>query len=178
ALAPRGLPGAAARSRDGLARGFTFLELLVVMGVMAVFFGLGIGYLLNIGRSAQSMQAASKITEGASRCQNLSAGGARATLEIRTRKNAAGDEELVAFTAVQRPILTSNFEPAPKDHPELEWFVNAAGSPDNAKPVGAAKLEDAGDGRNAVTLGRGGYVDFGTRPGFAVTDGVLVDCWV
>src|SRR5207247_1451295 len=23
-----------------------------------------------------------------------------------------------------------------------------------------------------------GYVDFGTRPGFAVTDGVLVDCWV
>ena len=63
ALALRGLPGAAAaRSRDGLARGFTFLELLVVMGVMAVFFGLGIGYLLNIGRSAQSMQAASKIT--------------------------------------------------------------------------------------------------------------------
>ena len=61
ALPLRGLPGAAAaRFRDGLARGFTFLELLVVMGVMAVFFGLGIGYLLNIGRSAQSMQAASK----------------------------------------------------------------------------------------------------------------------
>src|SRR5207247_9016337 len=131
------------------------------------------------GRSAQSMQAASKITEGASRCQNLSAGGARATLEIRTRKNASGSEELIAFTAVQRPILTSNFEPPLKDHPELDWFVNAAGSPDSAKPVGGVRLDsDAGDGRNAVTLARGGYVDFGTRPGFAVTDGVLVDCWV
>ena len=60
ALAPRGLPGAAAaRSRDGLARGFTFLELLVVMGVMAVFFGLAFSWISAlIGMSVRDPEAA------------------------------------------------------------------------------------------------------------------------
>ena len=42
--------------------------------------------------------------------------------------------------------------------------------------MGSVKLED--DGRSAAVFGRGGYLDMGTRPGFAVTDGLLVDCWV
>ena len=168
-------PSAPLRSSRSARLGYTFLELLVVMGVMAVIFGFGIGYLTNVGRAAQAQQAASKITESASRCQNLSAGGRRATLELRERMGANGEMELVVYTAVQRPVLTANFEPAPKDHPELDWFVNS-GSPDNARPVGQVHLED--DGRTAAALSRGGYVDFGTRPGFAVTDGVFVDCWV
>lgn len=153
--------------------GFTFLELLVVMGLMAVLMGLTIGWLTNVGRSARSQQAAWMLTETAFRCQNASAGGKRASMDLRMRKDENGDERLTVTASVERPILTANFEPPPKDHPELDWFVSADGGPDWAKPVGNVKLED--DGRSGVALARGGHVDFGTRSGFAVTDGLAVD---
>ena len=158
--------------------GFTFLELLVVMGVLAVMMGLGIGYLMNVGRSAQSMQAAAALVSAGSRCQNLSAGGKRATLQLRSRAGADGEERLELFTAVERPILTANFEAAPKDRPELDGFTNAAGTPGTSKVVGNAKTDEDGKSGSALALVRGSYVDFGTRAGFAVTDGVSVDLWV
>ena len=157
--------------------GFTFLELLVVMGMLAVLMGLSVGYLMNVGRSAQSMQAATALVSAGSRCQNLSAGGKRATLQVRTRTAPDGEERLTLFTAVERPILTANFEAAPKDRPELDGFTNAAGSPGASKLVGNAKVDEDGKSGSAIALGRGSYVDFGTRSGFAVTDGVSIDLW-
>src|SRR5205085_2681671 len=92
----RRLPDAPARSRARAATrasrfggtreaAFTFLELLIVMGVLAMLMGLTIGWLGNIGRSARSAQAAAILTESAFRCQNASAGGRRSTLELRMR---------------------------------------------------------------------------------------------
>jgi prepilin-type N-terminal cleavage/methylation domain-containing protein len=158
--------------------GFTFLELLVVMGVLAVMMGLGIGYLTNVGRSAQGMQAASLLTAAGNRCQNNSAGGKRATMHLRERRSPEGDPYVELFTAVERPILTANFEASPKDRPEMDWFTNAAGTPGNARVVGNAKIDEDGKSGSAATLARGSYVDFGTRSGFAVTDGVSIDLWV
>jgi hypothetical protein len=146
------------------------------MGAIAVMMGMGIGWLSSIGRSSRTAQAAAILSESAFRCQNASAGGKRATLEIRRRRDHEGTERVTAFVSAQRHVLTANFEPAPPDHPELDWFVNAAGGPDWAKPQGDVKLVD--DGRTAAQVGRGGWVDFGTRPGFAVTDGVEVEAWV
>jgi prepilin-type N-terminal cleavage/methylation domain-containing protein len=157
--------------------GFTFLELLVVMALVAMLLGLTIGWLGNIGRTARSAQAASIVTETAFRCQNMSAGGRRATMELRVAKDADGNERLVCRAAAQRPILTANFEPPPRDKPELDWFVSAAGDPDTARPVGNVRLVDE-DGKTAVALQRGGHVEFGARSGFAVTDGMGVDVLV
>jgi prepilin-type N-terminal cleavage/methylation domain-containing protein len=159
--------------RAGGPAGFTFLELLIVMALVAMLMGVALGWITSIGRSARSAQAASVLSETAFRCQNASAGGRRATLELRRRTDAEGNAFLVAVASVQRPILTANFEPPPKDRPDMDWFVSAGGGPDWAKPQGNVKLaEDEG---TAVALSRGGWVDFGTRAAFAVTDGVGVD---
>ena len=50
-------PAPVRRSRARSSRGFTFLELLVVMGAMAVLMGLTVGYLGSIGSATQLDQA-------------------------------------------------------------------------------------------------------------------------
>ena len=157
--------------------GFTFLEILVVMAVAAVLLGLGVGFLVNVGKTTLTQQAAAILSESGQRCLNMSAGSKRATLVIRkVRKKETGDEVLQIQTAVQRTVLTSNFEIAPDNRPDLEWFVYANG-PEAAKPVGKVRLEPMGQEGSAALL-EGGYVDFGARSAFAMTDGLEVECWI
>lgn len=158
--------------------GFTFLEILVVMSLMAVLLGLGIGFIFGVGKKALAMQAASILSEAGSRCQNMSAGGRRATLDVR-RVNRDGDERIVVTTAVLRTVLTANFSVAPKDSPGLEWYASAAGEPMLATPGGSVSIEPDGQSGGAVKFSGGnGTVDFGSRSGFAMTDGVDVSLWV
>jgi prepilin-type N-terminal cleavage/methylation domain-containing protein len=165
------------RARTGREPGFTFLEILVVMGIAAVLLGLGVGFLRSVGRSSLSQQAAAILAESAQRCLNESAGGGRAVLELRTAKDAQGEDRIEVRTAVQRAVLSANFETAPTDRPDIEWFVYANG-PELAKPTGPAKLVPDGHDGGAVSLEPGAFVEFGERSAFAMTDGMEVDLWV
>gem|GEM_PF-3533893 len=159
----------AARLARG-ARGFTFLEILIVMAIVAVLLGLGIGFLTSAGRVGLAQQAAEIVAESGRRCLNMSAGGKRATLEIRTI-DVDGDKRLEVQTAVQRVVLTSNFELQP------EWLVNA-NEPSIAKTTGAVRLEPAGKSGACAVFTSGSSVEYGSRSAFAMTDGVEVDAWV
>ena len=164
------------RTRGG--RGFTFLEILVVMGMMAVLLGLGVGFIFGVGKKAIAMQAASILSESGSRCQNMSAGGKRASLDLR-RVKVDGNDRLVVMTSVSRIILTANFSMAPKEQPGAEWYVNAAGGPDLARPSGSVSIDPDGQSGGAAKFSGGNAsVDFGSRSGFAMTDGVDIEFWV
>ncbi len=170
---PRALPTARAR-----AAGFTFLEILTVMGIMAVLLGMGVGFITGVGKSARSFQAASIVGEGGLRCQNMSAGGRRATLDIRRQKDAEGTERLMVSTAVQRSVLSAAFEAAPPDRPGQEWFVAISGSGELATPGGDVQIVPSEKSGSAVRLGPNGWVDFGTRSAFSMTDGMRASLWI
>lgn len=151
-------------------RGFTFLEIIIVMAIAAMMLGLGIGFLTNAGRATLAQQAAEIVAESGRRCLNMSAGGRRATLELRTVE-VDGDKRLEVQTAVQRTVLTSNFELDP------EWLVNA-NEPAVAKTTGAVRLEPAGKAGACAVFAAGATVEYGARSAFAMTDGVEVEAWV
>jgi hypothetical protein len=157
--------------------GYTFLELLIVMGLLAVLVGLGVGFIGNLGRSARTAQAAAIVVEAGAHCQNLSAGTRRATLEIR-EDATGGVERILVVTGVQRPVLTANFEAGRKGQPETEWLISAGGGPDAARPNGDVKVTDEGHTGRAAVFAKSGWLDFGTRAAFAVTHGLEVDVQV
>jgi hypothetical protein len=148
------------------------------MGLLAVLVGLGVGFIGNVGRSARTAQAAAILVEAGARCQNLSAGTRRATLEVRKEPRPQGGERVMVVTGVQRPVLTANFEAARKGQPESEWLISAGGGPDVAKPSGDVRVSDDGHAGRAALFTRSGWIDFGRRSAFAVTHGLEVDVQV
>lgn len=157
-------------TRPAQAAAFTFLEILVVMAIAAVLLGLGIGFLTNVGRAGLAQQAAEVVAESGRRCLNMSAGGRRATLELR-RVDVEGEPRLEVQTAVQRTVLTSNFEQDP------EFFVNA-NEPSVASVTGNVRTDPSGKDGACAMFGSGSVLDYGTRSAFAMTDGVEVAAWV
>jgi hypothetical protein len=140
------------------------------MGLLALFAGMGVGFLQNIGRSSRAYQAASILAESGFECRNRSIGGRHATLTLANEADADGNERLVLSQSVQRPVLTAHFETP-------DWFVNAAG-PAAATPEGAVTLDPDGKSGSCVVVGQGGLLDFGSHPAFAPTDGVEIGVWV
>jgi prepilin-type N-terminal cleavage/methylation domain-containing protein len=160
-------PAALPRRGGGAAGGFTFIELLVVMSMMAVIMGLGIGFLMRVGKSATVQQAATILAEAGFECLNRSAGGRRATLVLSREADEEGVERIVVTQSVQRPALTMNFEDA-------DWTFAAAG-PATAKTQGSVRLDEAGWSGSCATFSKNGLMDFGIQAIYAPTDGVEID---
>jgi prepilin-type N-terminal cleavage/methylation domain-containing protein len=97
--------GAGTTPSRGSRRGFTFLELLIVMGLVAMLVGLTIGWLGNVGRTARAAQAAAIVTETAFRCQNASAGGGGGARALPLPHAAAGHPPRPGFRAGHPPLL-------------------------------------------------------------------------
>lgn len=163
-------PSPADRTRARGAGGFTFMEIVIVMALAAMLLGIGIGFLTNAGRATVAQQAAEIVAESGRRCLNTSAGGKRATLDLRT-VDVDGDKRIEVQTSVQRTVLTSNFELEP------EWLVNA-NEPSIAKTTGAVRLDPAGKSGACAVFVSGSSVEYGSRSAFTMTDGVEVECWV
>ncbi len=158
----------AAPARGGA--GFTFIEIIVVMGIMAMLLGLALGFLRNVGRAALAQQAAWNVGESGMRCQNSSAGNRTATFLLEEQDDGDGFRRLVIRNSLQTPILTANFEAAAPGSPE--WFFKAD-APDLASAVGDVKVVE--DPAGTAVFGQGSYLDFHTRAIFAVTDGIGID---
>src|SRR5207302_6061710 len=121
----------AGSARRAAVRARRFMEMLVGVAVMAVLLGLGIGFLVNVGRASLATQAASILAESGQRCLNVSAGGRRATLEV-ARVETDGGPRIEVRTSVERTVLTANFESTSPDTPSPDWFV-WANEPTTAK---------------------------------------------
>jgi hypothetical protein len=147
------------------------------MALIAMLVGLGVGFIANVGRSAQSAQAAAMVAEAGAICENRSAGTARATLEVR-QETRDGVDRVVLVTGVQRAVLTANFEAARKNQPDTEWIVSAGGTLDTAHATGDVRVVEDGHAGRAAAFSKSGFLDFGRRPAFAVTHGLEVDLMV
>jgi prepilin-type N-terminal cleavage/methylation domain-containing protein len=146
--------------------GFSFVELMLVMGIMAVLMGLAIGFLTSAGKSGKMAQARRLIQETAYRCINASMGSRSAFFTLR---EGVGEEEgaLVIEAGVSRTILTHQME-------DLQ-FASGARSPSIEGQVVLKKHEGI-TGSGAYF--RGGALVFGAEPIFAATDGLEIEAWV
>jgi prepilin-type N-terminal cleavage/methylation domain-containing protein len=144
--------------------GFTFLEVMVVMAMLAVLMGLGVGYLTNIQGAAGAAQSLGILRETAAACKQSSNGGTRAVFDL---TEDPFDQTLYVGASVAQAVLTHNFETTTlvsRDYP-----VEVKG-----------KVEIVPDGYtgNAGHFGRGGSLQFVAQSSFAMTEGISLSVWV
>lgn len=146
--------------------GFSFLELLVVMGVMAVLGGLAIGFLTNVGKGSQMAQARRLVVETARRCVNASMGNQRAFFTL--RYDGDGPEPNVILEAgIAKTVLTHQFE-------ELT-FASGARSP---KVEGNVERAVGGGHTGSCARFKGGSLEFSAESLYAMTEGFQFEAWV
>lgn len=145
-------------------RGFSFVELLVVMGVMAILMGLSIGFLQNVGQASRLKVARERLVESVRRCLVSSSGGKRTVLTL--RKDA--EETLWLGALIAQPVLTHQFEE-----------LGQASDLRLAELVGGVKLiENEGRQGHCVEFSRSGHIRFGAEPSFAMTEGLDCEVWL
>ena len=148
-------------------RGFSFMEVVVVMGAMAMLAALAVGYIGNIGKGTYLAQTKGMLSETAYRCINGSIGGRRAEFTLREAEDEDGNTRLRIGAILARPVITHHFE-------TLE-FASGGNVPNVSGQVKVA----AGKGRtgNAGEF-KGGFLQFQAMPRFAMTEGIELDVWV
>ncbi len=148
--------------------GFSFIELVVVMGAMGVLLGLAVGYISNIGQATFIVQAKSMLSETAYRCLSASVGDRRAILTLRRAEDVDGDLVLRIGAAVARPVLTHQFETID--------FASEARSPAVTGEVEVMKT--GGRVGNCAKFGENASLEFAESSVFAMTEGIELDVWV
>ncbi|MFV1958952.1 MAG: prepilin-type N-terminal cleavage/methylation domain-containing protein [Planctomycetota bacterium] len=153
------------RPGRGPRRGFTFIEILVVMAMMGILMGIGIGYLTNIGKGSRTTQARAILKETAFRCRQSSNGGVRAILQLRAK--ASDPDALVVDAAVAESVLTHNFETL--DFVSEDYPLEVEG-----------KVESVADGYvgRAAKFSSGGRIVFEPQSAFAMTEGLSLGVWI
>jgi len=156
---------AAARARAE--RGFSFMEIVVVMGAMAMLAALAVGVLGNIGQGTYVAQAKGILSETVYQCISGSIGGRRSQLALREGENEDGVPILKISAIVARPVVTHHFE-------TLE-FASAGNVPTVHGQVemlrGGGRIGNAGQFK-------GGHVEFNPQSRFAMTEGLELDVYV
>ena len=154
-----------ARRRHAADRGFSFLELLVVMGAMAVLMGLTVGYLGSIGSATQLDQARAILVETCRRCQTASIGGGRrAVVTLAPRETSEGATVLRVAASIAQPVVTYQFEGLDQVSGGLEGKAQGVTIERGRGYTGAAGL-----------FGRGGAIQYGRQSSFAMTEGFELD---
>lgn len=153
--------------RGGRERGFSFMEIIVVMGAMSVLAALAVGFIGNIGKGTFLAQAKGMLSETAYRCINGSIGGRRAEFTLRAAQDKDGFEILRIGAIVARPVLTHQFE-------TLE-FASGGNIPGVSGQVDI--LPGKGRTGNAGRF-KGGHLEFQGQSRFAMTEGIELDVWL
>ncbi|MDA1194621.1 MAG: hypothetical protein O2894_05495 [Planctomycetota bacterium] len=151
----------------GSTRGFSFIEIVVVMGAMAVLMGLAVGYIGNLGKATYIAQAKAMMAETAHACLSASVGGRRATLLMRSGQDEEGFPVLTIGASIARPVITHQFE-------SLD-FASEARRPDLQGRVELERV--AGHVGNCAKFG-GGSLTFAPSSAFAMTEGLEFDVWI
>ncbi len=149
----------------GRPRGFSFLELLVVMGAMAVLMGLSVGYLTSIGSATQLDQARAILTETFRRCQSASVGGSRRAVATLARHTTSeGVEVLRVSASIAQPVVSHQFE-------DLEAMSGGL----TGRAAGVTIARGAGYTGSAGHFDGGAHVAYGAQSSFAMTEGFELD---
>jgi type II secretory pathway pseudopilin PulG len=158
-----------ARTGAAVARalGFTFIELIVVMGVLAMLMGLTVGYIKGAGRVNALQMARTQLLDAARRAQGNSRGEkiSMFTFRLAERENSQRIHEV--FTALADVVLTHAFE-----------TIDGASRNLPLKTSGDVRIEPDGRPGSCARFGRGGVLEFEPQASFAVTDGLDVELWI
>lgn len=162
---PPSAPRLPARRCAAAARGFTFIELIVVMGIVGMLMGLTVGFVRSTGRVGALGMAKAQLLDAAYRAQGMSAGDRISLLTVRQTEDENGRPVFEAFTSVASTMMTHAFETIERASLDLPLKVN-----------GAVKREEQGGwSGSCAVFGRGGSVEFEPQSSFAATDGLDVE---
>ncbi len=150
----------------GVKRGFTILEILVVMAVMGILMGVGVGYLQSMGQGSRSDQSRAILRETLYACKQSSTGGQIAIFGLREPDLDVGGP-LIASTAVARPVLTANFE-----------TIDTVSSDYPVEVEGKVEIVPGGHTGKAAKFDAGGMFVFAPQSSFAVSEGIRIDVWL
>ena len=155
-----------ARTNQRLENGFSFLEMVVVMGILAVLMGLTVGVFTSTGEATQLTQAKAIITETAYKVKSASEGGGRrGVLEISKRELSDGTEVMQVGALVAQPVLSHHFETLEDASGNVTVRVN--GGVDLARGEGFH-----GSGGRFVA---GSSMEIPARSRFAMPQGLQID---
>jgi prepilin-type N-terminal cleavage/methylation domain-containing protein len=146
------------------ARGFTFIEILMVMALMAILAALGIGLIQNLGSSSRLSQARAIVLETLFACKGSSNGGTHATFVLR-EADVDGVPTMVVEALAARPVLTADFETL--DFVSQSYPVH---------PSGGVKIDpDQGYVGRSLRVDHSGSLEVGPASAFAMSEGLEVD---
>jgi hypothetical protein len=159
---------ASTRLRSARPSGFSFIELLVIMGIVAVMASLSVGWLQGAGRSTGLTLARTQLLDAARRAQSRSMGGRLATLTFRKSTQENGHELHEATVMVAETVLSHSFE-----------RLDGASGFLPMETMGDVKVDALGGrtGGGAV-FGRGGVIAFAPQASFAFTEGLDAEVWL
>jgi hypothetical protein len=148
--------------------GFSFIELIVIMGIVAVMAGLSVGWLQGAGRASGLVLARSQLLDAARRAQSRSMGGRLATLTFRSSLDENERPVQQVAVHVAETVLSHAFERLDGASGLLPMEVQ-----------GDVKVDPHGGrtGGGAV-FGRGGVLSFPPQATFAVTEGLDMEVWL
>ena len=160
----RPLPG----GRAAGSRGFSFVELIVIMGIVAVRAGLSVGWIQGAGRATGMTLARTQLLDAARRAQSRSMGGRLATLAFQRTKDENGREVDEVAVHVAETVLSHAFERMDGASGLLPMSVQ-----------GDVKVDPEGGrtGGGAV-FARGGVIAFQPQAAFATTEGLDLEAWI
>lgn len=157
-------PGSRGRTA---ARGFTFIELIVVMGVLAMLMGLTVGYIRSAGRVNALAMARVQVLDAARRAQGLGRGDKLALITFRHAETEDGRPVDEVFTLLAQGVLTHAFE-----------TLDGASRSLPAKAGAGVKIVPGGRPGSCAQFGRGAAIEFDPQPSFAMTDGIDCEMWL
>lgn len=157
-------PTTRARTRQ---RGFSFIELLVVMGAMAVLMAVAVGYIGNLGKTSEVAQAAALIKETVFRAINASMGTQRAFVIIREDTDPEYPDSLILEAGLAGTVLTHQFE-------TLDYASDGRAG----DPQGKITLEKDGGYTGSGAHFEGGALIFPAQSQFAMTEGLEWEAWL
>jgi prepilin-type N-terminal cleavage/methylation domain-containing protein len=148
--------------RDRRQDGWTLIEILIVLGIVAVLFGMGAGVFISLTESGRRKAAQEEVINLFRKASNAAVGEQRSAVVIED-----GGSRLRGM--IQRTVGTWHCEDL------QEGTTTGAGRQDGAVTMG--ELEPNGKIGQAIRL-RNGWIDCGRYPGYDATDGVGASLWV
>lgn len=149
-------------------RGFSFVELIVIMGIVAVMAGLSVGWIQGAGRATGMTLARTQLLDAARRAQSRSMGGRLATLSFQRAKDESGRETDEATVHVAETVLSHAFERIDGASGLLPMAVQ-----------GDVKVDPEGGRTGGGALfARGGVLAFQPQAAFATTEGLDLEAWI
>ncbi|MFM8980723.1 MAG: type II secretion system protein, partial [Planctomycetia bacterium] len=163
-MTDRPLPG----PRHAGSRGFSFVELIVIMGIVAVMAGMSVGWIQSAGRATGMTLARTQLLDAARRAQARSMGGRLATLAFQRSKDENGRDVDEVTVHVAETVLSHAFERIDGASGLLPMAVQ-----------GDVKVDPQGGrtGGGAV-FARGGVIAFQPQAAFATTEGLDLEAWI